>query len=73
MVANALMQCVPAKKLKYPVLYSASVKRWQTVKILSTEKILTNKSLKYHEEIYVAQNFNFRTKMFLKAALGAIN
>ena len=27
-------------------------------------KRLINKSLKYHEEIYVAQNFNFRMKMF---------
>ena len=64
MVSNALMQHALDETPKYTVLYSASVKRWQTAKILSTEKTLINKSLKYHEEIYVAQNFNFRMKMF---------
>ena len=73
-VGNALVQSVPAEKPQYTVLYFANVKNWQAVKILSAEKTLINKSLKYHKEIYVAQIFNFRTKMFLKKTpLGAIN
>ena len=67
------MQRVLDETPKYTVLYSASVKRWQTAKILSTEKTLINKSLKYYEQICVAQNFNSRMKMFLKTALEAIN
>ena len=48
------MQSFPAKKPKYTVLYFANVKKWQAVKILSAEKTLINKSLKYHKEIYLA-------------------
>ena len=68
-VGHALVQSVPTEKPKYTVLYFANVKKWQAVKILSAEKTLLNKSLKYHKEIYVAQIFNFRTKLFLKKLL----